>query len=781
MQDSAIGSVNRTYYSIVTQTAGVAGGGAWGGIPQPRVFGSTIGENAYFIDGMDITDPSRATTGVTLNFDAIDEIQLQTGGFEAEFGRATGGIINLVTRSGGNRFSGTVDVRYRDESFQESGDRFDTDELDTSFEQYSFTLGGPILRDRLWFFTSYESVSDAFTPIDSPTTRDLERQDWLAKITWQIGPSWRVTGKYSGHPSRTDNFDASRRTLPEATVFVSDETEVVSGEISGVLSESLLWHATAGAYRFYDEAYPQSGDLQTIGHYNYILDLFTGNYGEQQYWGSNRDDLTTDLTWFADRLAGSHELKGGIEYSRLSLPDDGFCSTGTPNGERCVEGVPGYFFTDSWRDGPLPILMTEDYRWTEAEYTGALTAAFVQDAWRPTTDLTVKLGLRYDTVSYDNNEGTDVADMAILQPRVGLAWDLTGDAKTLLRGSWGRFMHPNALTLPSYATTLQTGSYRWYSCSGVVPALPPDGWGIPIGSAEECASFADGQGFRHGTDNENWDPYGWILTPWEIYGSEPGEIDPDLRATYADELILAFEREVGTRSSIELAWVDKKTRDVFDDTCNGNLPTPSVDAECDSFVVANLPELRRDYRAFIVSFETRGLDWLTLVASYTWSTSEGSVEYNQNAGVIVDHYPWNFDNIYGYLSDHRTHRIKLNGFITPGGDWTVAFDGYWSSPFTWTPYEHGGDNQEIPVGFHFLEPRGSRDANSSYQLDLQLSKGFTVGPVRMVLIGSVYNVFSNERPTAVCTHDGGCGDFEMGEPTDWQTPRRYELGFRVEF
>ncbi|MEJ2189405.1 MAG: carboxypeptidase-like regulatory domain-containing protein, partial [Acidobacteriota bacterium] len=79
MQNSAIGSVNRNYLTVVNQTAGVAGGGAWDGVPQPRVFGSTIGENAYFIDGVDTTDPVMATATVTMNFDAIGEIQFQTG------------------------------------------------------------------------------------------------------------------------------------------------------------------------------------------------------------------------------------------------------------------------------------------------------------------------------------------------------------------------------------------------------------------------------------------------------------------------------------------------------------------------------------------------------------------------------------------------------------------------------------------------------------------------------------------------------------------------------
>ena len=227
--------------------------------------------------------------------------------------------------------------------------------------------------------------------------------------------------------------------------------------------------------------------------------------------------------------------------------------------------------------------------------------------------------------------------------------------------------------------------------------------------------------------------------------------------------------------------MNKKTRDVVDDTCNGNIPKPSADADCDYYVFANVPGLVRDYQGFIVRYETRGLDWLALLASYTYSTSEGSVEYTQNAGEVADFYPWHFHNRYGYLSDHRKHRLKLNGFFNIKGDWTIAFDGYWASPFTWTPYENRVDNPGIPYGVHFLEPRGNRDANSNYQLDLQLSKGFTIGQVRLMVIGSVFNVFSDERPTSVCRRISGCGEIEMGEPTNWQTPRRYELGFRVEF
>jgi hypothetical protein len=777
MQDSAVGSVNRDYLVIVNQAAGVAGGSSWEDFAQPKVFGSTIGENAYFIDGMDTTNPAMATATGAMNFDAVGEIQLQTGGFEAEYGRATGGVLNVVTRSGGNQFSGTLDIRHRDSSFQESGDHFDTSELETSFQQYSVTLGGPILRDKVWFFLSYQMTNDQFTPIASPTTNKVQGQNYLAKVTWQIADSWRLTGRYSRDPRENENWNASRWVMPDATAVSKDATAVFSGELNSVLSESLLWNTTLGLYDYTLDRYPQHGDLQTIAHYNYDTGLATHSYGNQQYWNSPRKDFTTDLTWFVDDLAGTHEFKVGIEYSDISLSEL-FCYTGTPNGERCIDDGVGLFIYDIEVEGEtVPFLMWEGHTSGENEYTGNISTGFIQDAWRPARNLTLKVGLRFDAVTYDTNNATTIADMAMLQPRLGVAWDMTGNAKNILRGSWGRFMHPNALTLPWHVRDLVEPGFQWYSCSGVLPLY----FGIMVGSSEECAAAASDLGWDYRLDHDNWEPFGWVLAPWEHYGTEPNQIDPNLTATYADELILAFEREVGYRSSIELTWVDKSTRDITDDTCNGNWPDPAADAECNYYVHANLPELKRDYRAFMVRYETRGFDWLALLATYTYSTSKGSVEYTQNAGQVADFYPWHYNNRYGYLSDHRTHRLKLNGFVNLKGDWSIAFDAFWSSPFTWAPYENRIDNPDIPYGVHLLEPRGNRNANGNYQLDLQLSKGFTIGQVRLVAIGSVYNVFSDERPTSVCARVSGCGDINMGEPTNWQTPRRYEVGFRVEF
>ena len=783
IQESAIGSANRDYLVVVNQAAGVASGGSWGNIPQPRVFGSTVGENAYFIDGVNATDPVMMIGTIDVNFDAIDEIQLLTGGFEAEHGFATGGIVNLLTRSGGNDFSGTLDLRYRDDSFQESGDHYDAGELSSKHEVFGATLGGPILRDRLWFFASYQWIDDEYTPIASLTTYDDEAPGYLAKVTWQAHPSWRGVGTYSKQLISTENLFPSRWVMPEAGLYAHGSYGVSSIQLSAVLSDSLLWETTAGRYEVDANVHPMSGDLQTIGHYNYDTGLYTENNGNQQYWAARRNELATNLTRFVDHLIGAHELKGGLEYADLKAPISN-CSTGTPNGARCVPGGVGFFFNDVQYEGAtLPWTMWEYTSAGQGVYTGAIWTAFFQDAWQPTRDFTLKVGLRYDSVHYDTTHGIEVADMDKWQPRLGVAWDLTGDASNVLRASWGRFLHPSTLSLPWDARADAEPYDLWYSCSGYLPFS----LGIAVGSAGECAAAAGDLGWEYRNDNAGWDPYGWALAPTEHYGTNYDRGAPDIRATYADELILAFERQIADRSSIELSFVDKATHDVIEGTCSGNWPVPGASEACDYMVFGNIPGVRRDYRGLTVRLETRSLDWLNLLASYTWSKSEGSMEYSQTDWPDFDVYPWHFDNRYGFLSDHRTHRVKVNGFVTLSGDWSLAFDGSWSSAFTWTPYEDAGDNPEIPYDQHFLEPRGSRDANDVYQLDLRLEKGFAVGPARVALIGSAYNVFSSEQPTALCEHISGCGiqadgaPIAMANPIDWQTPRRYELGFRVEF
>ena len=126
LEVAAIGIDGRSVLGIIGKEAGVEGGA------RPRIMGSTYSENVFLIDGLNTTDPVLGTAYLEINFDALQEIAVHTGGFEAEYGHALGGVINAVTKSGGNSVTGTVDLRYRDPNLAESGEYFDPDRDPTS-------------------------------------------------------------------------------------------------------------------------------------------------------------------------------------------------------------------------------------------------------------------------------------------------------------------------------------------------------------------------------------------------------------------------------------------------------------------------------------------------------------------------------------------------------------------------------------------------------------------------------------------------------------------------
>ena len=762
LNKAALGSANRSYQSVLSQSAGVSGGA------NPNVFGATLGENSYLIDGISTTDPVTSTFGTNFNFDAIQEIAFNTGGFEAEYGGATGGIVNVITKSGGNTFSGNIDVRYRDSDFFEEGDFFDPDLQQTEFLNPGATLGGPVLRDRLWFFTAYEYTNSESTPAGSPTTRDFESDYILGKLTFQINDSWRLVGKYSTDPADIANSNASRLRTPDATSFQEQGGDLLGFNLDGILNPSLIWDFKVGINRQDLNVFPNSQPIDgPPAHNNQSTGEWSGNYVNAQFSNRDRDEYRSTLTYFADQLGGSHEFKIGGEYNDLYFDSENF-TTG-----------PGYYYQDI---GTAPNFVWMAPNPGVAAFDGSYWAAFAQDAWRVTPQITLKLGVRYDTVDYTNDIGDDIAELSKVQPRLGLAWDVTGNATTVVRASAGRFMHPNALTLPNFARVNSAPTVRYISCSRYGNAF-----GIP---PAQCAALNPGSvnigGYNfdwHLDDVDGTDPFGYFL--FDAFSSTPSQIDPNLDPMYTEEYILGVEHAFAPRTSVELSYINREWNDIFEDTCNGNVGAPpSPDADCDFYLMANLPGLERDYEGYILRLESRDIERLHVVGSYTFADSKGAVGYTQNAGVDFDVFPDHFVNRYG--RDEREHTVKVNGFVDLPLDFTVGFDGSWASEFYWTPFATAPS-----YGSQFTEPRGNREGDDLWQLDLELSKYFTFGDVRARLIGTVFNVFSEEAVTARCGQqafaaDGSvvnstCGSIPFGEATSWQTPRRYEVGFRLEF
>jgi len=118
------------------------------------------------------------------------------------------------------------------------------------------------------------------------------------KFTWQAHPSWRAVASYSDNDREDRNINASRWVMPEARAVNEVPPTVIAAELSSCCPSPCCGTPTLGVYELNDNLYPLSGDLQTIGHYNYVTGWYTHNFNNQQYLTSRRSDLATDLTWF---------------------------------------------------------------------------------------------------------------------------------------------------------------------------------------------------------------------------------------------------------------------------------------------------------------------------------------------------------------------------------------------------------------------------------------------------------------------------------------------------
>jgi len=841
LQNAAIGAGGRDYLSIIGQAAGVVGTG------NVSVYGSTEGENSYLIDGLNTTDPVTGTFGTNFNYDAIQEINFQTGGFEAEFGQATGGIVNLVTKSGGNEFSGSLDVRYRDESFTESGDHYDPDEQESLFRNVSGTLGGPIIRDKVWFFVSAENVRTERQNEGANFARIYKGWNYIGKVTWQASDSHRVIAKYTGDPAEIPGINSSQYVFPAASGTQEQGGDIYQAELNSVLTESLLLNAQVGVSRKYLDVNPTNVSDQFSEHYNEdTLQTFNGYFRTVEN-DRNRDEIRLNATYFVDDFGGAHELKAGAEYNEIEFIDATYYNGGgyftdrsQPSGADWQDlNGDGFFNYQVTREEPL-----DQVREPVNSY-GDMTTFYLQDAWRPHPNLTVKPGIRLDNVKLKDNFKTQIADMDRWQPRLGVAWDVFGNANHVIRASAGRFMDPTTLGIPSFAS----GVVEYSATYNLLEFYCNQSRGV-ICTADQAANIFGEDAVIPWT---NWNGFEYVLI--DNVGTTVAEpaitLDQagvgNLEAPYAEEYILSYETQLAPETSLELSYVNKETEDIVEDTCSGNTwvygdgDLPSLDdpstwtstAECENWLISNIPQFFRKYDGWIAKFESRQ-ERFHFLASYTYSDSRGTNISGPRhyAYGDADFFPVNYYNMYGKLGDHREHRLKVNGYLLLPYDITLGFDGFYSAAGHQTPSigcsqlnaqidnpnvlaqlaDLGQDASVLDIcrsrngvllsGYDInLADRGSLETKSVWQLDLQVSKTFQVGDIDMTAVLTVQNLFDRELDGTfnstvaraipdestddpsdfLVDENGDMIPMPLGEPLSYWLPRRYELGFRIEF
>jgi hypothetical protein len=465
---------------------------------QGAVHGGNTGATAYEIDGV---NGESATTGGMQNspqFESVEEIEISTGGLSAAVGATGGSFVSVLTKSGGNQFHGQAQFYYTAKGLNQM--LYTDDELGAfglskpAFAKYdwsgSASLGGPIIKDRLWFYGTLEYAKNEFTMNFQPFTvggttyeeytNPSKTMKPFIKLTGQINKDMRLFVMYNG--STTKNLaNAGYGIASDATLDSSYQLSAGTAELSWSLGASSYLNIRGGFTGSYRETVAHSNvrdDISNIDDYN---NRQWGNVpGDEQYTTrKNPGSGSIRLTHFLDNvLGGNHEIGAGIEYmyqfDRLPVTRGNaqihHWYNGNPYGN-VARGRDRNVFGDSTIVfGVLPYNKgdaTKDLR-------GYRMSGYLQDSFTINNRLTINIGARYDhywggfggggstglasdTLAYQIGQGL-VADLGYnpyaafevtaikkamdftsISPRIGASYDLFGNGKTALKASYSRY------------------------------------------------------------------------------------------------------------------------------------------------------------------------------------------------------------------------------------------------------------------------------------------------------------------------------------------------------
>jgi hypothetical protein len=803
----------RNYASVAQLNAGVGTDSSDERNTSITVYGSTGLENTYLVDGANTTGVEFGSQGKVLNFEFIQEVEFKSGGYEAEYGHALGGILNVVTKSGGNEFHGDVfgylnrNSLQADSKHQEEGTAAGVP-IGFSKEDFGADLGGYVVKDKLWFFAAYDRVNNSLdrritvgedngNNASVKTTSDL----YSGKLTWHISDQHTVIGTVFGDPT-TDSGAVGQLIGPPST-FEGEVT--VGGTDWGVRYQGIFgsqWLLTAQGGRHTEDTSRLPGpDGNQFAYQDLTGGVVTasGGFGGVQGNGQwdkkkfTRDDYRLDGTY----LPANHEIKLGGEYELIKADVlRNFSGAVGGLGGQLVQTLnplegdtrPIYshiFFAsvNSTVDDPVSATLI-------AKPQHDLFSLFLQDSWKALPSLTVNAGVRWERqlikgASYTGEPGSLVTgplktyiNIDHFSPRVGFSWDFLKDGKTKLFASYGQF----------------------------VEAIPMDMNIRSLNGERDATTF-------------NFDPVSVVPDPTlvdagfptALKGSAVNDIDPLLKAEYMEEIVVGIDRQVGNDWTFGLHGIYRSLRRVLEDTCvpvdvcdnyaffnpGNSVLTPCVpDFPC--YNGQAFPPAHRFFRGIEVTAQKRLADRWLMYASYLYSRLNGNFDgsfravggFNKKDPNITDDfdYPEFVVNSYGKLTLDRPHQVKVQAAYVFPFNLTASVSGYYMSgtPLSKIGWWDGYGAEEL-----FLSPRGSEGRSPNiYEIDAHLDYGLGIGPVTIHVLADVFNLLNrqqaleidqiwafqqsdNESPVPTNTH--------YGQPNTFQQPRTLRLGLRVSF
>jgi len=740
------------------------------------VYGSSGAENSYVIEGLNTTGVDRGVQQKNLNFDFVDEIEVKTGGMPAEYGRMTGGAINVLTKSGSNDFHGSVFGFFEGKGLAARNTTVaDLPVWSTTVQnleqKYDFgaSLGGYVLKDKLWFFGAYNRVNETddttviqeLTASGSPSVGSVvpattQTNLFSGKLTWRIGANHTLTGSVFGDPNTVEGNLGSIN--GPATTWQGTADGGAADWVArydGVVSSSLLIRAQ---YGHHEETFIQGGpgaNMPLFVNATVTPAEVSGGFGGFRDTVLTRDQVRVDVSKFW----GTHEIKVGGDWQGIhdtvTYHDSGSVVEYESNGIAYYfhpytvnDTAPGYDPNDpaTWqavRGGFVTKPSTEDL------------SAYAQDSWRVWPGLTLNLGLRWEEQNVKDRFGKSAFKLTDnWAPRLGFAWDVRRDGRSKLYAAYGRYHEdiPQDIDIRAFTALVSCACYNFD------PSLDDT---LPDPSAPRRSTL--------------------------VGGAEP--VDPNLQGQYLDEWIAGFDQEVARNFSVGVKATYRTLGRVIEDflvpskgyyfIANPGEGTLGQTLGFYDWVhTAPSPKAQRTALAFEATARKRFSDNWQLLASYVWQRLEGNYDgtFQSSTGQLDPNINSAFDyadflvNAYGHLTSERQHQVKLNGSYQlssgPLNGLNVGLSTYWYSgrPLTAYGYSFAYHNWE-----YYLTPRGSLGRGpSDWEASLHVNYPIEVGSkAKLDAIADVFNLFNRQAAieldqTYNLVSDGPCAGIPDG-------------------
>ena len=820
--------------------------------------GQRARSNNITVDGVDNNDAAVGAVRATFSQEAVREFQVLTNSYSAEFGKASGGVVNIVTKSGTNVLSGNLFGYFRDEAlnakehferFDPSGAAINREKAPYGQQQFGFTLGGPLRRDKSFFFASYERQNidtNNFVTIDDSTIvtigpmalgtpkQILERagfvvetgnvpyrvegNQFLVKLDHQLTGNQSLTARFNYANALNENIEPWGGQTARSRGAVLDSADYMTALSHTLVRGTRLVNELRFQYAKRDQdvnsldprcdgpcgASDQGGPtLEVTGFANVGRHRFT-----PQPRRSRRVQVLDTLSYFV----GDHQFKTGFDFSTVDNNDE---ALPLHFGGRYIfaAALPGALFglpvptinaIQAVALG-LPAAYVQGYGNPTNSYRVDDLSLFVQDEWRLSSSLALKLGLRYQNQFWPRVEYTVAGidpysfpkDSNNIAPRLGFAWDPLGDKRTSVHGGYGMFFD-NHVTAISGITNLINGSTNVRTFGAQLPnALPVVAWNSP--------------GRR---------------LPESVLGAFPSveiPIDPGLTTPFAHHATLGVDRElqgalvvsanvVLARGFEQLGTIDynplvpalgpgRRPEDV-----NGQAGTSASILQYTSYG-------ETDYRGLILSAARRLSNRYGFQASYTLSKAEDHASDFQSALVPQSNgmgrnrqdptgLPLGFtpDEEWGPSSQDQRHRLVLSGVYLAPSDLLISSIVTIASGRPYTILAgadlngdgNGGATAPDRARANPADPSSSVGRNSATMprqaaVDLRVSRRFTLGGrARLDGIFEVFNLLNRTNYTDI-NNIFGTGRYPadplptFGQFTQAASPRQIQLAAKVSF